>query len=44
MWHHNVPDPTSGTTVADVQAALGALGVGIPITNQVRSQVYELTK
>jgi L-ascorbate metabolism protein UlaG (beta-lactamase superfamily) len=44
MWHHNVPDPTSGTTVADVQAALSALGVNIPITNQVRSQVYELTK
>jgi L-ascorbate metabolism protein UlaG (beta-lactamase superfamily) len=44
MWHHNVPEPTSGTTVADVQSALGAVGVNIPITNQLRSQVYEFTK
>ncbi len=44
MWHHNVPEPTSGTTVGDVQSALGAMGVNIPITNQVRSQVYEFTK
>ena len=36
MWHHNVPEPTSGTTVADVQSALSTMGVNIPITNQVR--------
>ncbi|MFN0074388.1 MAG: MBL fold metallo-hydrolase [Chloroflexota bacterium] len=45
MWHHNVPEPpATGTTVAEVQSVLGAMGIGIPITNQVRSQVYEFSK
>lgn len=42
--HHRVDPPPGSTSVADVQAALGAMGVGIPITNQARSQVYEFTK
>jgi L-ascorbate metabolism protein UlaG (beta-lactamase superfamily) len=42
--HHRVTPPAGATTVNEVQAALGALGVNIPITNQVRTQVYEFSK
>jgi L-ascorbate metabolism protein UlaG (beta-lactamase superfamily) len=42
--HHRVDPPPGATTVADVQAALAGLGINIPITNQVRSQVYSFTK
>lgn len=42
--HHRVSPPAGATSVADVQAAIGAMGVNIPITNQVRSQVYEFSK
>lgn len=42
--HHRVDPPTGATTVADVQAAMAGMGVNIPITNQVRSQVYSFTK
>jgi L-ascorbate metabolism protein UlaG (beta-lactamase superfamily) len=42
--HHRVDPPPGATTVADVQNALGAMGISIPITNQVRSQVYTFTK
>jgi hypothetical protein len=42
--HHRVSPPAGATSVADVQAAIGAMGVNIPITNQVRSQVNEFSK
>lgn len=42
--HHRVSPPAGATTVDEVQEALGALGIGIPITNQVRSQVYEFSR
>ena len=42
--HHRVDPPAGATTVADVQAALGSMGISIPITNQTRSQVYSFTK
>ena len=42
--HHRVDPPPGATTVADVENALGAMGITIPITNQVRSQVYTFTK
>jgi L-ascorbate metabolism protein UlaG (beta-lactamase superfamily) len=42
--HHRVDPPPGATTVADVQNTLGAMGITIPITNQVRSQVYTFTK
>ena len=42
--HHRVDPPPGATTVADVRAALDAMGIGIPITDQVRSQVYSFTK
>jgi L-ascorbate metabolism protein UlaG (beta-lactamase superfamily) len=42
--HHRVQVPAGGTTVADVQAELGKMGITIPITEQVRSQVYTLTR
>lgn len=32
------------TTVADVRAALDSVGISIPITDQVRSQVYTFSK
>ncbi len=45
MPHHHRAEPAPGQPrVEDVQAALASLGVGIPITNQVRSQVYSFTK
>jgi len=42
--HHRVQVPAGGTTVDDVQSALSTMGISTPITNQVRSQVYTLTK
>jgi len=43
--HHNrVQVAAGGTTVADVQGALGTMGINTPITETVRSQVYTLTK
>ncbi|MFN8525344.1 MAG: MBL fold metallo-hydrolase [Chloroflexota bacterium] len=43
--HHNrVQPPAGATTIADVQAALSTLGVNIPITETVRSQVYTFSK
>jgi L-ascorbate metabolism protein UlaG (beta-lactamase superfamily) len=42
--HHRISPPAGATSVADVQAALDSMGIGIPITDQVRSQVYEFTK
>jgi L-ascorbate metabolism protein UlaG (beta-lactamase superfamily) len=43
--HHRVQVPAGQTTVSDVQAAMAQLGVPpIPITEQVRSQIYQLTK
>ena len=42
--HHRVSPPAGATTVGEVQAALAGMGIGLPITDQVRSQVYEFTK
>ena len=42
--HHRVMPPPGSTTVAEVQAALAAMGVNIPITDQLRTQVYEFSK
>jgi hypothetical protein len=42
--HHRVQIPAGQTTIADVQAAMAQLGVSVPITDQVRSQVYPLAK
>jgi hypothetical protein len=42
--HHRVTTPPGATTVADVRAALDSVGIRIPITSQVRGQVYEFIK
>lgn len=42
--HHRVTPPTGATTIADVQAALAGMGIDLPITEPVRSQVYTFTK
>ncbi|MFN8525302.1 MAG: MBL fold metallo-hydrolase [Chloroflexota bacterium] len=42
--HHRVTQGANDTTLDEVTAALSGMGVSIPITNQVRSQVYEFTK
>jgi L-ascorbate metabolism protein UlaG (beta-lactamase superfamily) len=42
--HHRVTPPPGSTSVAEVQEALGAMGIYTPITDQVRSQVYEFSK
>lgn len=42
--HHRVTPPAGATTAAEVQGVLAGMGVGIPITEQVRSQVYEFAK
>lgn len=42
--HHRVQVPAGATTMAEVQGAMGQLGVSIPITDIVRSQVYTFTK
>ena len=42
--HHRVQVPAGATTIADVQGALTSMGITIPITEPVRSQVYTFTK
>lgn len=42
--HHRVQVTAGGTTIADVQGALTSMGINIPITEPVRSQVYTFTK
>jgi L-ascorbate metabolism protein UlaG (beta-lactamase superfamily) len=42
--HHRVTPPPGATTLAEVRAALDALGISIPITNPARGQVYEFSK
>lgn len=42
--HHRVTPPAGATSVDDIQAGLANMGVDIPITNQVRSQVYQFSK
>ncbi len=42
--HHRVDPPVGATSVSEVRAALDAMGINIPITSQVRSQVYTFTK
>ena len=42
--HHRVTPPPGATTVDEVQAALGGMGINLPITDQVRGAVYEFTK
>ena len=42
--HHRVTPPPGATTVAEVQAALGGMGIDLPITDQVRGAVYEFSK
>ena len=42
--HHRVQHAAGATTVPDVQAAMAQLGVSVPITEEVRSQVYTLSK
>ncbi|MDP8923963.1 MAG: MBL fold metallo-hydrolase [Chloroflexota bacterium] len=42
--HHRAQVPAGQTSIADVEQAMGQLGVSIPITDVVRSQVYNLTK
>ena len=42
--HHRVTPPPGATTIADVHAALGAMGIALPITDVVRGQVYRFSK
>jgi L-ascorbate metabolism protein UlaG (beta-lactamase superfamily) len=42
--HHRVQPPAGATTIADVQGALGSMGISTQITEPVRSQVYTFTK
>jgi len=42
--HDRVQVPAGGTTIAEVQSALGTMGISTPITETVRSQVYTLTR
>lgn len=42
--HHRLQVPAGGTTSADVQNALSAMNISIPIMETVRSQVYTFTK
>ena len=42
--HHRVTPAAGATTIPDVRSALDAMGIMIPITDPVRSQVYEFTK
>jgi L-ascorbate metabolism protein UlaG (beta-lactamase superfamily) len=42
--HHRVQVPAGGTTIAEVQAALGTMGITTQITEPVRSEVYTFTK
>jgi L-ascorbate metabolism protein UlaG (beta-lactamase superfamily) len=43
--HHNLVNPTAGqTTVAEVQAAIDAMGLGVQVMQPNLSQVYSFTK
>lgn len=42
--HHRVSPSPGSLTVAEVRAALDSIGIGIPITDPVRKQVYEFRK
>lgn len=42
--HHRVSPPAGAVTTADVRAALDSMGIGLPIFEQQRSQVYEFSK
>ncbi len=42
--HHRVDRQAGATTVSDVRAALDAMAINTPITNQTRSQVYGLSR
>ena len=42
--HHRVNQQPGQTWFTDVRAALDSMGINTPITEQVRSQVYTLTK
>jgi hypothetical protein len=43
--HHNRVSPPAGqTTVAEVQAAIDAMGLGVPVMQPNLSQVYSFTK
>jgi L-ascorbate metabolism protein UlaG (beta-lactamase superfamily) len=42
--HHRVTSPPGATTVAQVREALDSMGLSIPITDQVRGQVYRFSK
>ena len=42
--HHRVNQQPGQTWFPDVRAALDSMGVSLPITEQVRSEVYTLTK
>jgi L-ascorbate metabolism protein UlaG (beta-lactamase superfamily) len=42
--HHRVNQQAGQTWFPDVRAALDNMGISLPITEQVRSQVYTLTK
>lgn len=46
LWphHHRVTPPPGAPSVADIRAALDAIGVSIPILNQERGKVYEFKK
>jgi L-ascorbate metabolism protein UlaG (beta-lactamase superfamily) len=45
MSHHHGPEiPAGWTSYEEVEGELAALGIGIPITRQVRSAVYEFSK
>ena len=42
--HHRLTPPPGATTIAEVRAALDAMGINIPIINQQLGQVYEFSK
>lgn len=42
--HHRPMPPTGATSIADVQAALGGMGITLPINDVVRGQVYRFSK
>lgn len=46
LWphHHRLAPPPGAPSVADIRAALDAIGINIPIVNQERGKVYEFRK
>jgi hypothetical protein len=45
MSHHHGPEiPAGWTSYEEVEGELAAQGIGIPVTRQVRSTVYEFSK